>query len=404
MVKSTFKILFVIQRGKANAKGFVPILARITINGEMCHFSTKITIQPDRWLAKEGRTVGTSLEEKQINEALKDFEATSKRLYNQMIFRGEIPNAVKIRNSIMGLDEKSMKFVELADKFIDDYRRLVRVNNYGQESLDRYELLRRRLAEYLETECKRKDIPLADVNHNFLKELFLWFREQKKLSNNTATKTMHRLSTIFKVARDNGWVSHNPFGSLKMHFDKVDRGYLTQEELNRILHKTFTTERLTLIRDLFVFSCYTGLAYVDVARLTKEMVEEHNDGTLWICTCRQKTKVPVNIRLLDIPKMIIDKYAGQTKGNKLLPVPSNQKMNDYLKEIAAVCGIDKSISYHMARHTFATQICLSNGVPIESVSKMLGHTNIKTTQIYARITDQKVSNDMEVLAKKLNCI
>lgn len=170
------------------------------------------------------------------------------------------------------------------------------------------------------------------------------------------------------------------------------------------MQKEFATKRLELVRDIFAFSCYTGFAYIDVTRLTKDMLEERGDGTIWICTHRQKTKVPVNIRLLDIPKMIIDKYAGQAKGDKLLPVPSNQKMNDYLKEIAAICGIDKPISYHVARHTFATQICLSNGVPMESVSKMLGHTNIKTTQLYARITDQKVSHDMEILAQKLNAV
>ena len=168
-----------------------------------------------------------------------------------------------------------------------------------------------------------------------------------------------------------------------------------------MMQKEFATSRLELIRDIFIFACYTGFAYIDVARLTKDMIEEQPDGTLWIKTARQKTKVPVNIRLLDIPKMILDKYEGQAKGNKLLPVPSNQKTNDYLKEIAAICGIDKSLSFHFARHSFATTVTLSNGVPIESVSKMLGHTNIRTTQIYARITDQKVAKDMDVLAQKL---
>ena len=226
----------------------------------------------------------------------------------------------------------------------------------------------------------------------------------KKLANNTATKFIHRCSSIYKVALDNGWVKANPFRSLKLHLDKVDRGYLTQAELNAMISKEFATKRLELIRDIFVFSCYTGFAYIDVTRLTKDMIEVWPDGNLWIKTHRQKTKVPVNIRLLDMPMAILEKYKGQAKGDKLLPVPSNQKCNDYLKEIASVCGIDKPLSFHMARHTFATTITLSNGVPIESVSKMLGHTNIKTTQVYARITDQKVSKDMDMLAEKLNAI
>lgn len=402
MKKSSFSIIFVTQNGKPKADGRVPILARITVNGEMCHFSTRQTILPDRWVAKDYRTMGRSPEEKQINEVLNEFKSTIKRKYESWISKGEVVTASKIKNSIMSLDENSKQLIELCDLFIADYEKLTASRGYGQESLFRYQLTRTRLQEFLKDEYKANDIPLADINKRMLDKLYLWLITEKKLANNTATKFIHRCSSIYRVAYDNGWVKANPFKSVKLHLDKVDRGYLTQQELARMMQKEFATKRLELVRDIFAFSCYTGFAYIDVTRLTKDMLEERGDGTIWVCTHRQKTKVPVNIRLLDIPKMIIDKYAGQAKGDKLLPVPSNQKMNDYLKEIAAICGIDKPISYHVARHTFATQICLSNGVPMESVSKMLGHTNIKTTQLYARITDQKVSHDMEILAQKLN--
>ena len=382
----------------------MPILARITVNGEMCHFSTRLTIMPDRWLSKDYRTVGLTREEKQINETLAEFYSTIKRRYEEWTSRGETVTASKLKNSIMSLDETSRQLIELCDLFIVDYEKLTITRGYGNESLFRYQLTRTRLQEFLKNEYKANDIPLSDINKRFLDKLYLWLITDKKLANNTATKFIHRCSSIYRVAYDNGWVKANPFKSIKLHLDKVDRGYLTQQELTRMIQKEFATKRLELVRDIFVFSCYTGFAYIDVAQLTKDMLEEHSDGTLWVSTKRQKTKVPVNIRLLDIPKMILEKYADQAKGDKLLPVPSNQKMNDYLKEIAAVCEIDKPISYHVARHTFATQICLNNGVPMESVSKMLGHTNIKTTQLYARITDQKVSNDMEALAQKLNAV
>lgn len=404
MKKSSFSIIFVTQNGKPKADGRVPILARITVNGEMCHFSTRQTILPDRWVAKDYRTMGRTPDEKQINEVLNEFKSTIKRKYESWISKGEVVTASKIKNSIMSLDENSKQLIELCDLFIADYEKLTASRGYGQESLFRYQLTRTRLQEFLKDEYKANDIPLADINKRMLDKLYLWLITEKKLANNTATKFIHRCSSIYRVAYDNGWVKANPFKSIKLHLDKVDRGYLTQQELARMMQKEFATKRLELVRDIFAFSCYTGFAYIDVTRLTKDMLEERGDGTIWICTHRQKTKVPVNIRLLDIPKMIIDKYAGQAKGDKLLPVPSNQKMNDYLKEIAAICGIDKPISYHVARHTFATQICLSNGVPMESVSKMLGHTNIKTTQLYARITDQKVSHDMEILAQKLNAV
>ncbi|WP_099463112.1 site-specific integrase [Parabacteroides provencensis] len=404
MKKSSFSIIFVTQNGKPKADGRVPILARITVNGEMCHFSTRQTILPGRWVAKDYRTMGRTPEEKQINEVLEQFKSTIKRKYESWVSKGEVVTASKIKNSIMSLDENSKQLIELCDLFVADYEKLTASRGYGQESLFRYQLTRTRLQEFLKDEYKTNDIPLADINKRMLDKLYLWLITEKKLANNTATKFIHRCSSIYRVAYDNGWVKANPFKSIKLHLDKVDRGYLTQQELARMMQKEFATKRLELVRDIFAFSCYTGFAYIDVTRLTKDMLEERGDGTIWICTHRQKTKVPVNIRLLDIPKMIIDKYAGQAKGDKLLPVPSNQKMNDYLKEIAAICGIDKPISYHVARHTFATQICLSNGVPMESVSKMLGHTNIKTTQLYARITDQKVSHDMEILAQKLNAV
>lgn len=336
MKKSSFSIIFVTQNGKPKADGRVPILARITVNGEMCHFSTRQTILPDRWVAKDYRTMGRTPEEKQINEVLEQFKSTIKRKYESWISKGEVVTASKIKNSIMSLDENSKQLIELCDLFIADYEKLTASRGYGQESLFRYQLTRTRLQEFLKDEYKANDIPLADINKRMLDKLYLWLITEKKLANNTATKFIHRCSSIYRVAYDNGWVKANPFKSIKLHLDKVDRGYLTQQELARMMQKEFATKRLELVRDIFAFSCYTGFAYIDVTRLTKDMLEERGDGTIWICTHRQKTKVPVNIRLLDIPKMIIDKYAGQAKGDKLLPVPSNQKMNDYLKETAVI--------------------------------------------------------------------
>ncbi len=402
--KATFNVMFLIQKGKLRANGNAPIMARITLNGEMAHFSTRMEIKPERWLGREHRAIGSTKDDKRINALLDELKAAIIRKYYDFRATGEVVTASKVKKALLSLDETSKKYLELCDMFISDYEKLSNSRGYGKESLFRYQLTRKRLEEFIKAEYKVADIPLADVNKRFLDKLYLWLCTDKKLANNTATKFIHRCSTIYKVAIDNGWVKGNPFGQLKLHLDKVDRGYLTQEEMARMMQKEFATKRLELIRDLFIFSCYTGFAYVDVARLTKDMIEEQPDGTLWIKTHRQKTKVPVNIRLLDIPKMILDKYEGKAKGDKLLPVPSNQKCNDYIKEIAAVCGIDKNLSFHMARHSFATTVTLSNGVPIESVSKMLGHTNIKTTQLYARITDQKVARDMDVLAQKLNSV
>lgn len=195
-------------------------------------------------------------------------------------------------------------------------------------------------------------------------------------------------------------MTHDPFIHHHFHLEQVDRGFLTDEEIQRIMQKEFATPRLEAVRDIFIFSCFCGLAYIDVANLTQDNIVSMN-GKMWIMTRRQKTNIPSNILLLDIPLMIIDKYKGKTTKGKLLPILSNQKMNSYLKEIADLCGIKKNLTFHLARHTFAT-MTLSKGVPIESVSKMLGHTNIKTTQIYARITNKKIEEDMLALAGKLD--
>lgn len=399
--KATFNVMFLIQKGKLKANGNAPIMARITVNGEMAHFSTRMDIKPERWNAKDYRSLGITKEEKKLNALLDEIKSSIIRKYYDFQAAGEVITASRIKMSLFSLNEESYKYLQLCDMFIEDYKKLSTSRGYGQESLFRYQLTRTRLAEFISAEYKTADIPLADINKRFLDKLYLWLCTEKKLANNTATKFIHRCSSIYRVAIDNGWVKANPFRQQKLHLDKVDRGYLTQEELTRMMQKDFATSRLELVRDLFIFACYTGFAYIDVTRLTKDMIEEQPDGILWIKTFRQKTKVAVNIRILDIAKMILDKYEGQAKGDKLLPVPSNQKTNDYLKEIAAVSGIEKQLSFHMARHTFATTITLSNGVPIESVSKMLGHTNIRTTQVYARITDQKVAKDMDVLAQKL---
>ena len=196
---------------------------------------------------------------------------------------------------------------------------------------------------------------------------------------------MQFFKRIILIARNNGILVGDPFANYKIRLEKVDRGYLTEDEIKIILKKKMVSERLEQVRDVFIFSCFSGLAYVDVANLKEDNIRKSFDGNLWIITKRQKTNTDVNVPLLDIPKMILEKYKGKLPNGKVLPIISNQKLNAYLKEIADVCGIKKNLTFHLARHTFATTTTLAKGVPIETVSKMLGHTNIETTQILSLI-------------------
>jgi integrase len=217
-------------------------------------------------------------------------------------------------------------------------------------------------------------------------------------------KMIQRFRTIYQVAIDNGWVNSNPFASFKMRFEDTERGYLTKDELSTLMHKKMPSTRLEQIRDIFVFSCYTGLAYCDAQALTQEHIIIGPNGAPWLRTHRKKTSTPVDVPLLDLPREILAKYEGYSGNDKLLPIPSNQKCNDYLKEIAAICGIEKRLTFHLARHTFATTVTLTNGVPIESVSKMLGHRSLKTTQVYAKIVHNKLAEDMSKLSDRLTSL
>lgn len=244
-------------------------------------------------------------------------------------------------------------------------------------------------------------MPLRDVNHKFIVDLETYLRTVSGCNENTTAKFIQTFKAIIIKAKNNGWIIADPFANYRIRIKRVDRGYLTEKEIATIAEKEFPTKRLEQVRDIFIFSCYTGLAYIDIKELKKEHIQTSFDGNQWIMTHRHKTGTPVNVPLLAIPQELIKKYEGQAKDSLLFPVLSNQKMNAYLKEIAVVCGIEKNITFHLARHTFATTVTLSHGVPIESVSKMLGHTNIQTMQIYARITNQKISKDMAALAEKM---
>lgn len=400
--KSTFAVIFIIQKGKIREDGTVPIVARITVNGEMVHFATRMYIHPDRWQPKDYRTAGKTKDEKQINEMLEELRVLIRRKYDEMLRREEVITAGKLKNAITGLDQNATTLLQACDRFIEDYTDLLKTEQCCRETYLRYKLTRNRLAEFMQARYRLPDMAVKELHPRFATDFDRWLRMNYRLTNNSTMKLMRQLKTMLHVGYLNGWTKNDPLAGYKLHFEKVDRGYLTDEELDRLANKVFAMKRLEVIRDLFLFSCYTGLAYIDLKHLSADMLRRWPDGNLWIDTKRQKTDVPVHVRLLDVPIRLIEKYDGTTEGGLLFPVPSNQKVNSYLKEIASVCCIDKDLTFHMARHTFATTVTLANGVPIETVSKMLGHTNIQTTQIYARVIDTKINNDMEVLAGKLN--
>ena len=289
--------------------------------------------------------------------------------------------------------------MQLFDKHNEDVAARVGIS-VSAPTLQKYKVCKRRFSEFLKDKLRRRDLKLTELTYMIILDFDLYLRTVVGQNPNTATKTMKTFKTIVILGQKLGVLHHDPFVNVRFHLEPVNRGFLTDEEVLQIVNKELNISRLELVRDIFIFSCFTGLAYIDVANLTPDNIVMLG-GKEWIMTKRQKTSVETNVLLLDIPKRIISKYSHQTyRDGKLFPILSNQKTNSYLKEIADIRGIKKNLTFHLARHTFAT-MSLSKGVPIESVSKMLGHTNIRTTQIYARITNKKIEHDMEQFADKL---
>ena len=305
-----------------------------------------------------------------------------------------------LKNAYMGITAREESLLKLYEQHLEDTKKLVGLSK-ADPTYQKYERMYRRVVEFMKMKYNITDIPLREIKLSFITDLEFFLRTEYKYSQNTTYKCMKFFKQVINKAIRAGLIFVDPFNGYKISTERVDRGFLTEDELEKMMSKNFASARLNQVRDIFIFACFTGLAYIDLAHLRVDNIQKMFDGRWWIVTHRQKTNTKVMVPLLPPAMKILKKYEGEFTDGKLLPIITNQKLNCYLKEIADICGINKNITFHLARHTFATTMTLGKGVPIESMSKMLGHTNIQTTQIYARITNSKISQDMENLAKNL---
>lgn len=400
-MRSTFNVLFYIKRNEPKKDGRVVIMVRITINGIRSQFSSKLLVQPEQWDSKNERVKGLVAEARNLNRLLENIGSSLNVHHNKFMSIDGHVTPERLRNIFLGLEEQEQTIISFFDKYNDQYKLKVGTTS-THRTYTRYLLTRERLAEFMKQRYNLSDMPINEMTVSFIDEFYLYIRNNTECNHNSSLKFLQRFRTILYFAKNNGLSFNDPFGSFRFRYDKVNRGYLDQDELDILYTKKFPSARLSQVRDIFIFSCYTGLAYVDVFELTEDKIRKAFDGHLWIMTKRQKTDVNTNVRLLDIPLAILEKYKGKQKNGKVLPVISNQKINDYLEEIADICGIGKKITFHVARHTFASTVALGNDVPMESIQSMLGHADIKTTQIYAHVIDRKLSRDMDNMAKAVN--
>ena len=403
-MNTTVSVLFYIKRSKANIDGICPIYVRVTILSKRFEFSANKYVNPERWSSEGTKVKGTNEEARTINGHL-DYLKNQVSEAEKRLFKKDIKvTSDNLKNELFGIGETKRLLIPIFEEHNNKIKELLGIE-YAPGTYERYQTSLKHTKAFLNWKYSISDIDITKIDHAFITDYEFYLRSVRKCANNTAVKYIKNFNKIIKLCLANDWLDKNPFANYKSKVKEVERVYLSEGEIQNIINKDFKTERLSLVRDIFLFSCFTGLAYIDVKNLTKSHISIGIDGDKWIFTHRQKTESASKIPVLSVTQMIIDKYADHPQAineDKLLPILSNQKMNAYLKEIAAVCEIEKELTFHIARHTFATTVTLTNGVPIESVSKMLGHKNLRTTQHYAKVLDRKVSDDMKILRDKFS--
>jgi len=403
-MNTTVSVLFYIKRAKVNNEGICPIYVRVTIQSKRFEFSANKYVNPERWSVEGTKVKGGNEEARTINSHL-DYLKNQVLEAEKRLFKKDIKVTSEIlKKELFGIAETKRMLIPIFQDHNDRIKELVG-KEYAPGTLERYKTSLSHTIEFLEWKYKISDIEINKIDYAFVTDYEFFLRSVRNCANNTAVKYIKNFNKIIKLCLANDWMDKNPFANYKSKVKEVERVYLSEEEIQSIINKDFKNERLSLVRNIFLFSCFTGLAYIDVKNLTKSHICIGIDGDKWIFTHRQKTETASKIPVLPVTQMIINKYADHPQSvneEKLLPILSNQKMNAYLKEIAAVCEIEKELTFHIARHTFATTVTLTNGVPIESVSKMLGHKNLRTTQHYAKVLDKKVSEDMKILRDKFS--
>lgn len=402
--KNTFGIHYVLRTNRGG-KGKAAIYVRIVVNKTRTELSLKRSVGVDEWNEAKGMAKPKNDSLKSLNSYLEEIRCKLTSSYQDFVLENEFVSADAVKNKFLGIEEQKHTLNSLMD-----YHNLHMIEVLATGTMKNYYTTEKYLKQFLNKQFKKEDLYLTELNYEFITHFEYFLRKhqpldhQRGMTNNGVMKHLERFRKVIRLGVKMEWLDKDPFAMFKLKMNKVERGFLTKEELFEIEDKQINIPRVQFARDVFVFSCYTGMAYIDVMQLTPMNITKGIDGNKWIKTFREKTDTPVNVPLLPKALEIVETYKNHPRSiahGTIFPVISNQKLNSYLKEIGDICGIQKNLTFHLARHTFATSVTLSNGVPIETVSKMLGHTSIRTTQIYAKVVEHKVSFDMGALKNKL---
>ena len=403
MLEKSFGLFYYLKQAKNQKEQRWYVYLRITVDGGRREVSIKRQWIPGLWNSKKGRATEINEEAIELNRYLDTISHKVHQIQRNLVDDSKPVTAENIKNILTGRGEKKHFILEA---FQDHNRQMKALigKEFAPATLTRYKTACTHLSNYIKWKYQKNDFEIRDLNYEFISQFVFWLKIERKCGHNSSIKYLGNFKKIVLECMKRGLLTTDPFLGFKSKRNEVIPVALTKEELIRITKKKFDIERLSHVRDIFLFSCYTGLAYIDAYKLRNTDIVIGIDGGMWITTTRQKTNSSTRLPLLPHAIVILAKYRDHptcvSKGT-VLPVLTNQKMNSYLKEIADLCGIRKNLTFHIARHTFATTVTLTNGVPIETVSKMLGHKSLKQTQHYAKIVDLKISEDMNTLRKKL---
>ena len=403
IMAKTLHFLFHLRKSRSEKTEKSKIYMRLTFDGKRSVISISRSISSDRWDKVRCRVKGTNKEAREINDHIEKMSYNLNKIHQKLMDQGAHITPNKMIRILNGDDDKDRKTLNVFREHNEKTDEMAG-KEISASTAQRYWTCYNHVKQFIKEQYKEEDYRLKDIDYAFITKFEHFLKTKRKCNHNSALKYVNNFKKIIRIALANKWMTHDPFISYKVQFDPVQREFLNQEEVDKLWEKDLHFDRLKLVRDMFIFSCYTGLAYSDVEKLSKSDITIGIDGGKWIRINRTKTGTLSSIPLLPVAEQILKRYADHphvADSDRLIPVFSNQKSNAFLKEIAILCGITKPLTTHLARHTFATTITLTNGVPIETVSKMLGHQSLRTTQHYAKIVDRKISDDMKMLKERL---
>lgn len=401
MARSTFKVLFYLKR-QAEQNGKAPIMGRITINGTISQFSCKLSISPKLWDTKANKATGKSVVAQRINEKLENIKTNIGKQYQRICDRDSYVTAEKVKNAWLGFGDGYQLLLQTFDEYLNDFEK----NRVGKDrkasTLENYRKQYRRLAAFLQYEYKVEDIPFKELKREFIEKYVVYLSTVRGMLPGTLPNAIKKLKLMSYTAFKNGWITSDPFAGFRVAAKYRDRRFLSESELQAVMDVQVPNYKTAIVRDIFVFCCFTGLAYADVQKLSHDDIHTDERGDMWIIDNRAKTGTQFRVKLLPVAKELVERYRRlKLPDNKVFPVKDCASMDMSLRHVARHAGLSFNPTMHVARHTFATTITLSQGVPLETVSKMLGHKHITTTQIYAKITNDKIGRDMDMLTEKI---